>query len=360
MSPYASRPLRVTEEPMLRRLWYPIAVADDVAGAPLARRLLGVDLVLWRPEAGAPIRAAHDRCPHRDAKLSGGWLEGCALICPYHGWEYGTAGRATRIPQLDEDAAIPPRAQLQMVGVDERHGWAWVCLEPDDALLPIPEVPEYGADGWRIVREPDSVWDCPAPMLVENNLDPAHIAFVHRASFGSPAVPQVPVPDIVRTPSGFTASTVVPVQKRPGEDQPTERSTINELYGPAFLMIRITYPDGVGHIMLKAATPMDDERTLQLQTVLRTDSEAERPAADIIGFDDQVWDEDKVVLEPAHHHFSLDLTDNVHLKIDRGSLEYRRFLVELLDGGVPRRLEVAAEGEPVAVPDSDSTSRTWH
>jgi phenylpropionate dioxygenase-like ring-hydroxylating dioxygenase large terminal subunit len=200
-------------------------------------------------------------------------------------------------------------------------------------------------------------------MLVENNLDPAHIAFVHRGSFGSPAVPQVPVPDIVRTPSGFTASTVVPVQKRPGEDQPTERSTINELYGPALLMIRITYPDGVGHIMLKAATPVDDDVTLQLQTVLRTDTEDERPAADIIAFDDQVWEEDKAVLEPAHHFFSLDLTDNVHLKIDRGSLEYRRFLVELLAGGIPRRLEVVDDGERLPLPDvaeGGGSTSAWH
>ena len=346
---------------MLRRIWYPLAVADDVtASEPVARRLLGVDLVLWRPGPDEPVRAAHDRCPHRDAKLSGGWMDGCALVCPYHGWEYGDTGRASRIPQLDEDAAIPPRARLQMVGVAERHGWVWVCLDPEDALLPIPDVPEYDDPAWRKVREPDSTWACPSPMLVENNLDPAHIAFVHRGSFGSPAVPQVPVPDIVRTPSGFTASTVVPVQKRPGEDQPTERSTINEVYGPAFLMIRITYPDGVGHIMLKAATPVDDEVTLQLQTVLRTDSDQQRPAADIIAFDDQVWDEDKAVLEPAHHFFSLDLTDNVHLKIDRGSLEYRRFLVDLLDGGIPRRLEVVDDREqvPLSVPDvaADSTS----
>ncbi|HET8619015.1 MAG TPA: hypothetical protein VFM27_08650 [Acidimicrobiales bacterium] len=39
-----------------------------------------------------------------------------------------------------------------------------------------------------------SRWACPATMLMENNLDPAHIAFVHRGSLGSPAEPRCPPP----------------------------------------------------------------------------------------------------------------------------------------------------------------------
>jgi phenylpropionate dioxygenase-like ring-hydroxylating dioxygenase large terminal subunit len=322
------RPLRVTDEPALRDYWYPVAQATDVLDSPVARRLLGVDLVLWRPEGG-DVRGAVDRCPHRDARPSGGWIDGCALVCPYHGWEYGADGKATRIPQLDERTPIPPTARLAVVQVAERYGWVWACLG-DEPAMPIPEIPEYGDPAWRIVHEPDSDWACPAPLLLENNLDPAHIAFVHRGSFGSPKEPGVPVAEVERDGAVLRTRYVVPVQGRPGEDGATVRSTDTVVHGPMLAMIRITYPDGLVHLMLKACTPVDDATTRQLQTVVRNDRHEDRPPADIVAFDELVWVEDKAVLEHAHHDFFLDVTANVHLKIDRPSIEYRRYLADVL------------------------------
>ena len=99
------------------------------------------------------------------------------------------------------------------------------------------------------------------------------------------------------------------------------------------MRIDIRYPDGVRHIMLKACTPETDTTARQLQVVLRNDTEADRPAADIVAFDAQVWAEDKAVLEPAHHDHSLDLTAQVHIRVDRPTIEYRRLLAEIVAGG---------------------------
>jgi phenylpropionate dioxygenase-like ring-hydroxylating dioxygenase large terminal subunit len=303
-----------------------------VGDAPVGRRLLGVDIVLWRPAPGV-VAGAIDRCPHRDARLSDGWLAGCALVCPYHGWEYGPDGVATRIPQLDEGVPLPPGARLGPVRAAERHGWVWACLvAAGDEAQPLPALAEYAAPGWRVIHEPESEWACPAPMLVENNLDPAHIAFVHRASFGSPDRPQVPVPDVRRTATGLRSASEVGVQSRPGEDTPTVRRTVTHVHGPALLTIDITYPDGVRHVMLKACTPVDDAATRQLQVVLRSDGEDERPAADILAFDAQVWAEDKAVLERAHPDYPLELTAQVHTRIDRPTIEYRRLLADIVAG----------------------------
>jgi NAD(P)H-dependent nitrite reductase small subunit len=30
--------------------------------------------------------AIDDRCPHRAASLGAGWVEGCTVYCPMHGW----------------------------------------------------------------------------------------------------------------------------------------------------------------------------------------------------------------------------------------------------------------------------------
>jgi phenylpropionate dioxygenase-like ring-hydroxylating dioxygenase large terminal subunit len=319
------------DHPAFRAFWYPVARADALATGPVARHLLGVELVLWSPAPGI-VSAASNRCPHRDARLSGGWMEDCGLVCPYHGWAFGEDGTATRIPQLGA-GALPPRAALRTFHAAERYGWVWVALE--DPRLPIPDIPEIGAAGWRVVSEPESAWDCTALHLIDNNIDPAHIAYVHRASFGTPARPEVPVATVERTATGLRLGYDIAVESRPGEVGGTVRQTRNQLHGPFLMLNRITYPDGLVHLMVKACTPATATTTRQLQLVVRNDSEQQRPAADIVALDAQVWEEDRAVLEGCWTDYRLDLLDNVHLKTDRASIEYRRWVADLVEGRWP-------------------------
>jgi phenylpropionate dioxygenase-like ring-hydroxylating dioxygenase large terminal subunit len=207
-----------------------------------------------------------------------------------------------------------------------------VCLADDEPWLPLPEIPEFGAEGWRAVHERESDWDCTAAHLVDNNIDPGHIAYVHRNSFGTPANATVEVPDVAMNEHGLALSYTVAVESRPGEVGATVRSTRNQLHGPFLMLNRITYPDGVVHLMVKACTPASATTTHQLQLVLRNDAEADRPAADIVAFDEQVWAEDKAVLEHCWTDFRTDVTGNVHLRTDRASIEYRRWLGRLTAG----------------------------
>jgi phenylpropionate dioxygenase-like ring-hydroxylating dioxygenase large terminal subunit len=319
------------DDPAFRRFWYPVARTDALASGPVARHLLGTELVLWSPAPGI-VSAADNRCPHRDARLSTGWMETCGLVCPYHGWAFGEDGAPTRIPQLGASGAFPPRAALRTYRAAERYGWAWVCLADDEPGLALPEIPEHGADGWRVVHEPESDWDCTAMHLVDNNIDPGHIAYVHRNSFGTPANAEVPVADVELNERGLALTYTVAVESRPGEVGATVRATRNQLHGPFLMLNRITYPDGVVHLMVKACTPATATTTHQLQLVLRNDSETDRPAADIMAFDAQVWDEDKLVLEHCWTDFRTDVTGNVHLRTDRASIEYRRWLGRLVAG----------------------------
>jgi phenylpropionate dioxygenase-like ring-hydroxylating dioxygenase large terminal subunit len=322
----------VLDDPAFRSFWYPVARADALRDGPIARHLLGVELVLWSPAPGI-VSAASNRCPHRDARLSTGWMDTCGLVCPYHGWAFGEDGAATHIPQLGAGAALPPKASLETYHAAERYGWIWVAL--DDPKQPIPDIPEIDELGWRVISEPESDWACTALHLIDNNIDPAHIAYVHRASFGTPARPEVPMPELERVPTGMTLGYVIPVESRPGEVGGTVRNTRNHLYGPFLMLNRITYPDGVVHLMVKACTPATATTTHQLQMVVRNDAEEQRPAADIIAFDSQVWEEDKAVLEHCWTDYRLDLVDNVHLKTDKASIEYRRWVAELVAGRWP-------------------------
>jgi hypothetical protein len=155
---------------------------------------------------------------------------------------------------------------------------------------------------------------------------------VHKNSFGTPARPEIPVPAVERDGAGMRLAYEVAVESRPGEVGATVRSTRNTLHGPFLMLNRITYPDGVVHLMVKACTPATAATTHQLQMVVRNDTEADRPAADIIAFDAQVWQEDKDVLEHCWTDFRTDVLGNVHLKTDKPSIEYRRWLGEIVDG----------------------------
>jgi phenylpropionate dioxygenase-like ring-hydroxylating dioxygenase large terminal subunit len=322
--------LVISEQPVLRRFWYVACFARDLTSSPLARTVLGTPLVLWRPSPHAPARVAVDRCPHRDAPLSRGWVSDCHLVCPYHGWEWDEAGRTRRIPQFP-DAPHPTSSGLTMVAAQERYGLVWVCLD-DDPIVGIPPLPEYDDPAWRVVPEYEFAFDCTAMHLLENNFDPGHVAFVHRGTFGNPDRPELTETLVARQPYGLEARGEVPVDSRPGEIGVTVRSTVSRLYAPFFAHIHITYPDGLRHLMVKAITPVDDERCSLAQIVLRTDTEADRPASDILAFDVAVENEDRDLLNLLPTPFPLAPHLNAHAQADRNSLAIRRLWTDLVTG----------------------------
>jgi len=68
-----------------RNSWYPLTWSGEVTRTLSRHRILGMDLVLYRSEAGEPV-ALDDACPHRLAPLSMGKLKGDAIECGYHGF----------------------------------------------------------------------------------------------------------------------------------------------------------------------------------------------------------------------------------------------------------------------------------
>ena len=324
----------VTEEPQLRRFWYPLAFIEDLAAGPLARRLLGEDLVVWSAGPGE-VSAARDRCPHRDARMSMGWMEGACLVCPYHGWQYGSDGMATHIPQMEPGLPVPPKARLGSVRCTERYGVVWVAL--DEPIRPIPELPMLADPRTRSIRQFDEVWAASAPRLIDNSFDPAHTSFVHRNTFGS--APATDVATVERTPNGIVMRVEVQVNQVAGMEHitgdsgdTTVRYVETTWWAPFFRVLDQTYPSGVRHTIAMSATPVDDTHLRLVQWVMRNDTEAEAPAADVVAFDRRITLEDKDLLEGVWPDYSLDVTDNVHIKVDRPTLVIRQVLAEIVAG----------------------------
>jgi hypothetical protein len=59
------------------------------------------------------------------------------------------------------------------------------------------------------------------------------------------------------------------------------------------------------------------------------DSEEFAPAAELVALDRRVTAEDKEMLDTTDPGLPLDLRDEVHVRADRSTIEYRRFLARI-------------------------------
>lgn len=352
----------VTQVPAFRAFWYPVAFADDLAEGPIARTVLGEQLVIWSSGPDS-VSAAPDRCPHRSSKLSIGWVTDGCIVCPYHGWQFGGDGRARHIPQLDPGLPIPPKAALRTVHATLRYGVVWIAL--DEPVGGLPEIPEWDDPGYRAVRQFDEVWAAAAPRLVDNSFDPAHVAYVHRETFGTPDNAVIDAPMITFTDEGLESRTELVVENHlevarratQVDEIRTVRTVASRFVAPFLRVMSTRYPNGLHHILVTGICPVDDEHLRLVQWAIRNDTEAEVPAADVVAFDRAVTLEDKWLLEQTVPDYELELTDLVHLKVDRGTIAVRKIYRQIVDGSWPA-LAGTPHGRVDAEPDGDAAADT--
>ena len=144
--------------------WFPVARSTEVGTTPVPVGAGGAAWVVVRLRPDAEVSAFPARCPHRLVPLAAGTVVDGTLQCPYHGWRFGADGRCAEVPSLGPEGTPPPRADLRVPVVEERHGWIWLAPGPADAPPPAP-----AADP-TVERAPAP----PAPPgRVFGNLDPA-------------------------------------------------------------------------------------------------------------------------------------------------------------------------------------------
>jgi hypothetical protein len=111
----------------------------------------------------------------------------------------------------------------------------------------------------------------------------------------------------------------------------TVRKLKNTWFMPFVRRLGITYPNGLRHTIITAATPMTDDTTMLVQWCYRSDTEDQAPAADIVAFDRLVTLEDKIILESCDPDVPLDERFETHMPSDMPGLRMRRMLRELLE-----------------------------
>jgi phenylpropionate dioxygenase-like ring-hydroxylating dioxygenase large terminal subunit len=324
-----------TKQPVLRRFWYAIMPLAKLKDGPQPFTLLGEPIVLFLDAKGEPA-ALEDRCCHRTAKLSKGWCRDGNIVCGYHGWEYDRDGKLVMIPQFPFEQPIPD-AKARSYRAQSRYGYVWVAL--DEPLGDIPEIPEDTDSGFRRIHQFDDLWRIGALRLMENSFDAAHIAFVHKNTFGDINRPKPEKYDINETDYGFVAETVHTVVNPPKgaritgtTDPTTKRIMCNIWYMPFCRRLDIQYPSGIRHIIFNCATPIGDDQTQVVQLLFRNDTEADCSTQELIDWDAAIIAEDRDMLESTDPDAIIDMSRKIemHMPSDRPGMIMRDRLLALL------------------------------
>ena len=333
-------------EPRLRHAWHPVAESSDVGDEPYAVELLTERLVVWRTADGRLV-AAPDRCPHREAPLTAGWIESGELVCAYHGWRFGDEGRCVEVPSSGAGVPVPPAAHLPCVSVAERYGLVWICL--DEPAGDIPAIGHEDDPAFRRINSGVQVWHTAATRMVDNFMDISHFPWVHTGTFGnrqSPTVPKIDLGDLgdgwfgyayevdAQNPEAALATTGT-------TDAVVHRHMSTGFHLPLTVRSTIRYEDGLEHILLLCSAPLDDERSYFTFVVWRNDDFSVDPQ-EVISFDRAIGEEDRVMLERVHGTLPLGRTETVSVQSDKASVEWRRQFVAFLGAQAGAPVEVAS------------------
>ncbi|KAF5204849.1 Protochlorophyllide-dependent translocon component 52 chloroplastic [Thalictrum thalictroides] len=180
--------------------WYPIAAVCDLdKRVPHARRVIGLDIVIWWDRNEEKWQVFDDSCPHRLAPLSEGRIDQWGrLQCVYHGWCFNGSGACKFIPQAPPDG--PPVhtskkacAAVYPCIVQNRILWFWPRSEPQYEDIATKEKPPYIPElddptftSVMVSRDIPYGYE----VLIENFMDPAHVPYAHYGVLVPPRKPR--------------------------------------------------------------------------------------------------------------------------------------------------------------------------
>jgi phenylpropionate dioxygenase-like ring-hydroxylating dioxygenase large terminal subunit len=159
--------------------WYVILDSKEVGSKPVGIERFGARFVVWRKSDGSLV-LMDDHCPHRRAHLSLGKIVNDQIECPFHGFKFDSSGQCKWVPELKRDA---PGIHCGSWPVREARGWIWMYHGvPEEAPKDLPWFEKH-ENLLHYTRYSES-WPVHFTRSVENQLDYAHLPFVHRTSIG--------------------------------------------------------------------------------------------------------------------------------------------------------------------------------
>ncbi|CAO2836829.1 unnamed protein product [Amaranthus hypochondriacus] len=169
--------------------WCPVMPVCDLDNRkPHAKRVLGLDVVVWWDRIESQWKVFNDQCPHRLAPLSEGRIDQWGrLQCVYHGWCFNGSGQCKLIPQAPPDGPQVHTSKKACVTVypsTVQNGIVWFWPNPDPEFKDIlqkkkpPFFPELDDPSYsHLISNRDINYGY--EFLIENLMDPAHLPYAH-------------------------------------------------------------------------------------------------------------------------------------------------------------------------------------
>lgn len=192
-----------------RRFWLPVAMSSQLGETPVATRILGEDLVVFRDLEGR-VGLLHKHCAHRRASLEYGRIEQRGIRCCYHGWHFDVDGTILETPGEPEDSPIRHQICQGAYPVQEHKGLIFAYMGPPEKKPLFPyydsiDIPDHDLVPYSI-HSP-----CNWLQESENAMDPYHSVFLH-GRINGPQFPglehfiELPVVAYHKRPEGFVYS----------------------------------------------------------------------------------------------------------------------------------------------------------
>lgn len=329
--------------------WYVAAWDSEVDRTPLARKICGEPLMLYR-KLDRSLVAMRDACPHRLLPLSMGYKEGDSVRCRYHGLLLGPDGCATEMPIKSE--RVPKGVCAKLYPVVERHRFVWVWIgeaEKADPAL-IPDFWPCSAPGWTFDGGYNHV-RCDYRLMIDNLMDLSHETYVHQGSIGQPEINETPIETEVDGDQVRVRRWMANIDPPPfwrdalKADGPVDRWQICHFLQPSNVLIDVgvapveagatpeRHDQGVRGFVVDAMTPESETTTHYFWGMARNfDIEDLGFTARFKAQQGQVFDEDVEVLEAQQR--SMDANPDMKLRgysIDLGTVRARAIIRKAIE-----------------------------
>lgn len=334
----------------LKNSWYVAGWSKDYQKELRAQMLLGEKIVFYRRLDGNPV-ALEDACPHRKLPLSHGRLQEDRVVCGYHGLTFDCTGACVEAPT--QRGNIPKRAVVRSYPVVDRYRLLWIWMGDPEKANPadIFEIENFDNPEWGYTEGGMLPIECNYLWVVDNLLDPSHVAWVHVTSFAGSGTDDQPL-DLEKTENGVIVSRWI-------YDQPPspyykdlvkfegncDRKQHYEMCIPGIALNKSVYtPPGTGgpdkpegdktyiNISYNFMTPVDERNTMYIWFQHRnTDPEDKLISEKMNAGARAAFLEDKEILEAVQIGMEDMDIPNIDLALDAGAKLFRLKLQRLIN-----------------------------
>lgn len=328
---------RFIDEATWRHFWHPVCTLEELRAAdpsgkgPLKVTLLEEALAIAELEEG--VVALSDRCCHRSASLSVGYVDNGKMRCRYHGWAYDGSGKCVEIPACPE-LEIPPQAKVGKFDTQVAYDLVWVRLDSSvDTKLPV--CPAFDNPELRTLQGKPYDWKTSAARRLENYVDLSHFAFVHPNSLFDPNIQDVTPPRIDRIGGDLVFKFECP-EDLPIPDLAPQGNNYYNITMPFGVNVRFDMPEGKKTNLWMFPSPIDSKNCRSFWFHSRNFDLEPRDGLDIealdkvhLDFQERILNEDIEVIESQNPAEIPAGGSELAVYTDKVSIQYRRWLRQL-------------------------------